>query len=198
MRRSLRACPQSPRDQKHLGVRFRAVCHVAAGWRCGQPRGRSRRQGRADTRARRPARPCPSLRREPLSLDRLLFLTKAHTRASAPTIDCMRGIGFHSTGAGRLGRHLQYRMSSMDARRCKTIGLPCGATSRIEDIVCGDRKGRGFSPDQARDPRPRTTWQRPSTSQRVPRFGYPFQRSLFTASKPVEVRYATTGLSCSP
>jgi len=40
----------------NLGVRFRAVCHAAAGWRCGRPRGRSRRQGRADTRAGRHAR----------------------------------------------------------------------------------------------------------------------------------------------
>src|ERR1700756_2584030 len=91
MRCSPRAHLQSSRDRKHLGVRFREVCHVAAGWRCGRPRGSSQRQGRADTRARRPARPCPSLRREPLSLERLLFLTKAHTRASAPTIGCKRG-----------------------------------------------------------------------------------------------------------
>jgi hypothetical protein len=40
MRRSLRASLQSPREQTGRAARFRAVCHAAAGWRCGQPRGR--------------------------------------------------------------------------------------------------------------------------------------------------------------
>ena len=63
MRRSLRACPKSPRDQKHRGVLSRAVCHAAAGWSFGRPRGRSRRPDREDTLAGRPVRPSPSLRR---------------------------------------------------------------------------------------------------------------------------------------
>src|SRR5208282_521406 len=145
MRRSLRARPQSPRDHEHLGVRFRAVCHAAAGWRCGQPRGRSRHQDRADTRAGRPARPCPSLRREPLSLDRLLFLTKAHTTPSAATTAYTRDTGLKPTGGDTAGTLLRYRTCSMSGRMCTTSGRPCGATNRRADIGFGGHRGRGLS-----------------------------------------------------
>jgi hypothetical protein len=104
-------------------------------------------------RAGRPARPCPTLRREPLSFDRLLFLTKVHTSASAPTIDCTRGTGSQSTDASRRGTRLRCRRYSIHSRRCRTISLPCRATSRTAGSGCAVRKGLRSS--LHRDPKQR-------------------------------------------
>jgi hypothetical protein len=45
------------------------------------------------------------------------------------------------------------------ATATKTNGRPCGETSRTPGIVCEGRTGRGFFPDQALDPEPRTIWR---------------------------------------
>ena len=191
---SITASAVSYTHLKHLGVRFREVCHVAAGWRCGRPRGRSRRQGRANTRALHPARPCPLLRKGPLSLDGLLFLKKAYTSPNAATIRCTKGTGSQSIGGDRLGRLLRCRRCSTHSRSCRTTCLLYGATSRRADNgYASQRNPDSFLP-QVLDPEQLTIRKRPSTSQRVPRFGYPFPRSSFIASKPVEVRYAKASL----
>jgi len=65
----------------------------------------------------------------------------ARTRASAATIDCKRGTGFQSTGAGRLGRLLLCRRCSTHSRRYRTICLLCGATSHRAGSGCVGCRG---------------------------------------------------------
>jgi hypothetical protein len=60
----------------------------------------------------------------------------ARTRASAPTIDYMRGTASPSTGAGTLGRRLPDQRYSTNDRTHRTTDLPCGATSRRAGSGC--------------------------------------------------------------
>jgi hypothetical protein len=83
----------------------------------------------------------------------------AHTSRSAATSGRTRDTGSRSSGGGMRGTLLPYRTCSRSGRRSKSRDRPCGATSRIADIVCEGRTGRGFSPDQARGPKPRTIWR---------------------------------------
>src|SRR5438270_4611960 len=72
-----------------------------------------------------------------------LFLTKACTRASAPTIDRMKGTGSQSIDGGMLGKRLPYRTCSTLARR--TICLVCDATSRSAGSGCTDRRAQALT-----------------------------------------------------
>ena len=76
----------------------------------------------------------------------------AHTNRSAATTAYTRGTVLKSTGEDKRGTLLPCRRCSMSGRMCTTRGLPCGATSRRVGTGCEDRRGRGFSPDRARDP----------------------------------------------
>src|ERR1700686_3503495 len=80
----------------------------------------------------------------------------AHTSRNVATSGYKKGTVSKSSGGGTPGTLLPYRTCSRGGHRSKTNGRPCGATSRIADIVCGGPTDRGFSPDQARDPIPRT------------------------------------------
>ena len=53
------------------------------------------------------------------------------TNPNAATIGYTIGTASPSTGVGRLGRRLPCRMCSTRAHKCRTICLPCAATSRI-------------------------------------------------------------------
>jgi hypothetical protein len=76
-----------------------------------------------------------------------------NTKENAPTIGCKKGTGFQSTGVGKLGIRLPYQRCSIHARRCRTICLPCGATSRRAGSGCVGRMFRDLA--QPRDPRQR-------------------------------------------
>ena len=80
----------------------------------------------------------------------------AHTILSVATSERTRGIASKSTGGGRRGRRLQYRTCSTRVRNHKTIGLPCGATSRRAGSGCADRRDLGSSLRRVRDPRQQT------------------------------------------
>src|SRR6266851_6439051 len=54
---------------------------------------------------------------------------------------------------GTPGTLFRCRTCSTDGRSYRTSGRPCEVTNRIVDIVWEGRTGRGFSPDQARDPK---------------------------------------------
>ncbi len=75
---------------------------------------------------------------------------RPHTRASAATIGCTKGTGSPSTDGGRLDKLLPCRRCSTHRCRCKTICLPCGATSRRAGSGCASRRSRGSCQEQVR------------------------------------------------
>src|SRR5215469_10797477 len=62
----------------------------------------------------------------------------ARTKASEATSGCKRGTAFQSMGEDTLGRRLQCRTCSTNARTCRTNDLPCGATSHRAGSGCAD------------------------------------------------------------
>jgi hypothetical protein len=72
----------------------------------------------------------------PFCFVRTLAIANVHTNPNAATIGCKRGTGFQSTGAGRQGRLLLCRGYSTHVRRCKTIYLLSGVTSRRAGSGC--------------------------------------------------------------
>src|ERR1022692_3041321 len=103
-----------------------------------------------------------------------------------------------------MGRFPRYRTCSTGARRRKTNGHPCGATSRRAGTEYEDRKGRGFSLVRARDPKQLTTWQRRLTSRRIPAresrvlttpsYPSPSLRSRFRLHERVELAGGKAGM----
>src|ERR1700682_5808045 len=83
----------------------------------------------------------------------------AHTNRNVATSGYKKGTVSKSSRGGTPGTLFPYRTCSRGGHRYKTSGRPCGATNRRVDIVCEGRTGRGFSLDQARDPKPRTIWR---------------------------------------
>jgi hypothetical protein len=62
------------------------------------------------------------------SFGQVVVFTNGRTNRNVATIHCMKGTESKSTGEGRLGRYLPCRKYSNHARRCRTGGLPCGAS----------------------------------------------------------------------
>ena len=83
----------------------------------------------------------------------------AHTNRSVATSGYKKGIVLKSTVEDKRGTLLPYQTCSTHGRTCKTSDRSCGATNHRVDIECVGRTGRGFSLDQARDPRPQTIWR---------------------------------------
>jgi hypothetical protein len=91
----------------------------------------------------------------------------ANTSPNAPTSGNTRGIVSKSTGEDRRGTLLLCRTYSTRGRSYKTIGLLCGASNHRVGIECVGRTGRGFSLDQARDPRQQTGHARGRTCHAI-------------------------------
>jgi hypothetical protein len=87
-------------------------------------------------------------------------LISPRTKASVPTIGCMQGTAFQSTGVGTQRKLLRYRTCSTNDRTRRTICLPCVATSRTMDSGCAAVLTRRIFPLQARDPKRQISWCR--------------------------------------
>jgi hypothetical protein len=79
------------------------------------------------------------------------------TNQNAAIIDCKRGTGSQSIGAGMLCRLLPCRACSTRVRRCKTI-CPCCAVDQPAQRAADTRGAGGPSPPQGRDPRRLKIW----------------------------------------
>jgi hypothetical protein len=108
-------------------------------------------QGAGDNELRSPA------------LVRLTF----HTSRNVETTAYTRDTALKSSGGGKRGTLLLCRTYFRDVRRYRTSGLSCGATNRRVDIGFGGHWGLGFSPDRARDPKPRTGHARGGTCRNI-------------------------------
>ena len=151
MRRRLRACPQSPRDQKLLVYDFAQFVML---WQAGVADNReddldvSVKQTLAQDALSDHAR-CSEENRFHVTTS---VVRNARTSPNAATIGCMRGTGSQSTDAGKLSRRRPCRRCSIRSRSYKTIGLLCGATSRKVGSGCAAvPKHRASSLLQARD-----------------------------------------------
>jgi len=105
-----------------------------------------------------------------------------HTTPNAATSGCMIGTGLKSTGAGRQGTLLPYRMCSTHGRRRMTRGLPCRATTRRVDSEFGVPKYQNPSADQSLGPKP---WTLPESQWAWCR---PFDDSRLTVSPSAQFR----------
>src|SRR5207253_9870949 len=77
-------------------------------------------------------------------------------RRSVATSRRERDTVLKSTGVGTPGTLLPCRTYSTHGRSYKASGRPSGVTNHRVGIECVGRTGRGFSLDQARDPRQQT------------------------------------------
>ena len=115
----------------------------------------------------------------------------ANTSRSVATSRRKRDTVLKSTGAGTPGTLLPCRTYSTHGPSYKTSGRPCGATNHRVGIECVGPTGRGFSLDQARDPRQQTGHARGRPCHAImTRFGCTGARADFsTRSQSLFVLY---------
>jgi len=91
------------------------------------------------------------IRSEETNLSRQWFLI-SHTSPSVATIGCTRGTASQPIAEGTLGRRLPCRTRSTRARRCRTICLLSGATSRRAGSGCANQRSPDSLLPQVLDP----------------------------------------------